>query len=522
MSSILYLWVRSIKNWFLGLWKKPWLLVLYLLVIALIAGMVISSRAIEATYGAASSFPLLKLILFSLFTSFMLFGVYKGLSKGGSFFDMSDVNLLFVSPVNPRIILMHGILRQVRTALFIGFFILFQAPNLKSNFGLEFSAILIIFAAFALVIISSETLAMFIYSKTNGNKKRQNTVKIIAVLLFLPAASYYLSAVLTGRDALSAAYDLSLAGYIDFIPITGWMAKGCLDTLAGDITAGAAFIAVTVIFDAALIILITAGKIDYYEDVLCATESAFEKRRAAAEGNMSGISSTKKVKVARTGLSGAGAGVFFSKHIRESQRGSVLGIMSLSSLIIIGIALFIALISREGGSLIPILQVVMWMQIFMIGTGNGLKELTSHYIYMIPASPVKKLLWSNSENMLKSCIEAAIALTGAGLILKADFLTGVCCLLAYTFFTSLLLSINYVTMRIFEAPANRGLLMLVYILFVMLIMTPGIVAAVLIGSLTTAVIGLLLLSLWEAVAALILFYLSKGVIHNCDMVTIKM
>jgi hypothetical protein len=38
------------------------------------------------------------------------------------------------------------------------------------------------------------------------------------------------------------------------------------------------------------------------------------------------------------------------------------------------------LFPRQGHSFVGMLYILMWMQVFLIGTGCGLKELYSHYI----------------------------------------------------------------------------------------------------------------------------------------------
>ncbi|MCL1982328.1 MAG: putative ABC exporter domain-containing protein, partial [Clostridiales bacterium] len=191
MKSIIYLLAMSIKNRVLELRKKPRLLIPYSLVVLLIAAMVLLSRSTEVDPDASSNFPTLKLMFFALSTYSLGWGVYRGVSAGGSFFDMSDVNFLFVSPLNPRAILLHGVIRQTKIAFFAGCFILFQSANLKRSFGLDFSSILVVFAGFFLAMMLSETIAMFIYSKTNGSPMKQNIAKALAVAVFVPAAAKF-------------------------------------------------------------------------------------------------------------------------------------------------------------------------------------------------------------------------------------------------------------------------------------------------------------------------------------------
>lgn len=521
MKSIIYLLAMSIKNRVLELRKKPRLLIPYSLVVLLIAAMVLLSRSTEVDPDASSNFPTLKLMFFALSTYSLGWGVYRGVSAGGSFFDMSDVNFLFVSPLNPRAILLHGVIRQTKIAFFAGCFILFQSANLKRSFGLDFSSILVVFAGFFLAMMLSETIAMFIYSKTNGSPMKQNIAKALAVAVFVPAAAKFALLVAGGQPAFQAARTLSSTAYIDLIPASGWIAKGCMDVISGNALPGLAFLALSVASGAILIIAITVGKIDYYEDVLCATESNYEKRRAKSKGRIDSMASSKKVRVSKTGVSGRGASALFSKHLIESRRENFLGIFGLSSIFFIAVTLLIAVLAKDSANSLIILFVALWMQLVFITTGRGIRELMYHYIYLIPESSLKKLLWSNAESLTRAFIEALVMFTVSGLLLKTDISTIAGCILAYTLFTLVLLGTNYLSMHLFMVVVSRGVLFFLYIFAVLVVMAPGIVGFAVLSMLANQILGLLALSLWEAAVSLAFFALSKGVLHNCDIATAK-
>lgn len=171
-----------------------------------------------------------------------------------------------------------------------------------------------------------------------------------------------------------------------------------------------------------------------------------------------------------------------------------------------------------------ILQVLMWLQIFLIGTGRGLKELYSHYIYLIPESSFRKIVWSNLEIIVKVLVESLAVFCIAGVIARAPFLLVVASITVYALFSFLLLGINYLSLRWTGADISTGLLVFIYITAVIIIMLPGVAAAIIVGSMLGDIgvlIGLTILSLWELFAALCCFALSKGVLHRTDMLVMK-
>jgi hypothetical protein len=86
--------------------------------------------------------------------------IQKGLANGNVIFDMNDVNLLFVSPVNSRLILMYGIVRMAKMAFWAGFFILFQSNSLRTRFGVGFDGVLLVLLGFMLAFGVLQVLSL--------------------------------------------------------------------------------------------------------------------------------------------------------------------------------------------------------------------------------------------------------------------------------------------------------------------------------------------------------------------------
>jgi hypothetical protein len=68
--------------------------------------------------------------------------------------------------------------------------------------------------------------------------------------------------------------------------------------------------------------------------------------------------------------------------------------------------------------------------------------------------------------------------------------------------------------------ANQGVLILIYMLAVFIIILPGLIPAMIVGfngATWGVAAGVGILALWQALAALGCFWLSKGILHKCDM-----
>jgi hypothetical protein len=174
MNSLVFLLLRSAKNTLLELGRKPAKLLLWVLVIAGIGGIfILSLFTTRQSTEASLDLVWLKGILFLLILIFVVTAIQKGLAKGDVIFDMNDVNLLFVSPVSSRMILMYGIVRMAKMAFLAGFFILFQSNSLSVSFGVGFDGVLLLLLGFMLAVGVLQILSLLIYSLSNGRPRRQ-------------------------------------------------------------------------------------------------------------------------------------------------------------------------------------------------------------------------------------------------------------------------------------------------------------------------------------------------------------
>ena len=525
MSSHFYLLRTGIKNRFKEVLRKPGKLVLYLLIVLGFAGALAASLFGASHSEGELSVSYLLAVFFVFLLLFYGLSIQKGLTAGDAIFEMNDVNLLFVSPVNPRSTLLYGIIRLAGMSFWAGFFILFQSSTL-ANFGVGFGGVLILFAVFILHMIVLTLLSLVIYSTTNGQPVRKRVVRILAVAVFIPLIAFFAARFFATGDLLRTINDVVQSAVLAATPFIGWASAGAVALMEGNLMAGLGWLGLVLLSGAGMLLYIMLSRSDYYEDVLVATETAFERKRAAAEGAVQTAgSTTAKVKVKKTGLSGRGAQVFLYKHLRETFRKNRFGFLSLYMIITAVCAIAASLFVFKGDDITVILQVVMWIQIFMIGTGRGMLELYSHYLYMIPSSPFKKAVWSNMELIVRTIAESILFLGIPGLIMGSNPILILGSMVVYVLFSFLLLGINYLSMRWTESNISQGVLIMIYIFAVILFMVPGLAGALIVGfslgGFGGMALALLILSGWELIAGMICFALSKNILHNCDMPSVK-
>ncbi|MDR2531958.1 MAG: putative ABC exporter domain-containing protein [Oscillospiraceae bacterium] len=523
MSALWYIIRKTFKNHLKEIIRKPVMLIFYSLITLVLVFNIIASTSLGQDIKSFLQLYWLTGGIFAYITVFIfLFVVVTGTSKGSSIFGMSDVNLLFVSPISPRKILFYGVLRMMRDSFLAVVFVLFMAVPFK-RFGVGYGGVLLTFFGLALSIVVLSVVSLIVYSATNGNKKRKLVVKLLFFAMFLPAAVYYALRFFETEDIILSLGDLILSPFILSVPVAGWTAAGVSAFLFGDIVSGLMFLGLNILLGGGLILYVIRSNHDYYEDTLVSAETTYEKLRAVSEGNINSLGVREgKVKITKTGVSGFGASALFYKHIRESFRENRLGFLTVYSLIIAGGAIAVSYFSKD---LITVLSTLVWFQVFKVGMGRGQRELFTHYVYMIPESSFRKILWSNMEIMLKALVESVLIFGVSGIIIGAGIGVMLGCIAVLTLFSLVLLGMSFFSMRFTGMNIGKGILLMFYFMALIVFMAPGVVPAFIIGfyigGVTGLCIGLFIIAAWELIAGLILLALSKGVLHRCDMPTMK-
>jgi len=523
MGALAYLVRKRAKNAVLETLRKPGKLALWAFMAALLAFSAISSGLREP--GGPGALPLFWFTgaLFAFSAVIVVLMTLQALSGGTSIFDMNDVNLLFVSPENPRKTLLYGIAGASKVAFLSTFFILFQGGTL-SAFGVGPRGLALTCLAFLLSVFALAVASVAIYGATNGRPRRQAAVKAALALLFAPVAVFLVLRLAAGGGPAAAVEAAAASPLLRLVPVAGWTAAAVTHAVAGEAAPAALYFGLDALLGAGACAFILLTNPDYYEDVLVATETAFEKKRALAEGNVAAAGATKRaVRVRGEAIAGEGARAIFRKHLREDFREYRFGFLSLASALVCLGAFAFEWFWRD---MVMVLQVLCWAQIMLIGTGRGLKDAYSHYLYLIPEPSFRKIVWSNMEVMARVLVETLVIFGVGGALAQASPVSCAVCGLAYVLFSFLLLGVNYLSMRFLGADISAGLLIMIYYLAVVVIMAPGVIGAVVVGMVVggdnALLAAMLVVCGWELLAGLGCFALSAGVLDDADMATINM
>lgn len=537
-SPLVYLTAVKLKNQIREAVKHPAKLI-YIIVLA--AVLVLSTIGGQVNSEHIEMRPLHELTaIMVLFYSFMFLMTFLNGVNGGAgnypMFTLSDVSVLFPSPLRPNKVLFYGLFRQLGLSFLLGFFLLFQYNWLHGLYGVEYSHLLLIVVGYGLCLFLGQVCAMAVYTRTSGNDRARSISKFCVYGLTLAFVAGLLLRCLPKLLSLAGAAEAALmtvgleagAEYLAsvgvFFPVSGWAAGviGGLFTQNYLIT-GLCALLMLAAFGLALGLVIK-NKNNYYEDVLQTAEVAQSAITAKREGQPAEVM-PKKVRVGKTGLGrGEGASALFFKHMLENRRSGAFLFSKMSlifMLVIVGCTILYSFIFSDEedrtAAFVAVFTMSTYMQIFSESTGRFNWELTKPYIYLLPEPPLKKLLWGIGENLLADCCEAVAIFVPVSLILGLGPLETVLCMVARVTFALLFISGNMLVERIFGSVRSKGLMLFFYFVAMMLLAAPGIILGALMTTLLSGGTGMLLgMALANVPIAVLVMFLCRNLLQYSE------
>ena len=517
-SALTYLLGRRLKNQLVALVKSPSKLIFVIAMVAIIAMTLLSGQG-GAQDGPRRDIKEFSAGVFALFAVMFAVIAKNGFENGASMFRMQDVNLVFPSPIAPQSVLFYGLFQQLGTSLLIGFFLLFQYSWLHSLYGIDFAAIIMVFLSYGLTVFCAQLTAMAIYSFTNANEKRKQTVKTVFygfIIVYVAALLLYL---MGDRANVAQRLAEALNGMaFRLFPVAGWIADVANGAILADPWRLAQGAVLCIAFIAGIAVLIVKGKPDYYEDVLQSTETAHQLALDKKEGRI-GEAVPRNVKTGKTGIGrGEGASVFYYKHLLENRRSRMF-LLNPQILIFIFVNIGFAFFMR-GNGLIPIFAFATYMQIFSVAFGRLNKEIIKPFVYLVPEPPFKKLMACIRESFITSALEAAITFIPIGFILGLSPMETLLCIAARFSFALLFVGGNVLVGRILGGITSKAIIMFVFVAILIALSMPGIVAAFIFSAAAGGFANmamLLAMTAFNIPIAFLVLYLSRNMLQYTEL-----
>ena len=349
-------------------------------------------------------------------------------NRGGELFKPADVPLLFASPMKPQSVLMFRLMNSLGMNIIVGFYMIFQIPNLVNNLHISVWSAFIILFAYILTMLFSTLLQITFYTLSrNSEKGKINIGSILIGFYAVLGIAFIAYTTITKQEIGLAAFKFFGNKHTFWIPFLGWIRGMVYYSMMGNIVKTVIFTALFVVACVVTILIIWNVKADFYEDAMFATErvaAKLENAKNAQKGGTVTRDKDRSANIERDGFHyGSGAGVFFYKTVYNRLRFAKFKLFSKTFVINLLIAI--------GGSwlagriknplldpfLIPAAAIALFA--FYRTMGNPLDEDTSReFFILIPDSPLKKI-WASLLGAVTVCgIDILIPMIVAAIITK--------------------------------------------------------------------------------------------------------
>lgn len=525
-GALTYLTATKLKNQLKSIVKSPAHLIYGVIMIALLVFMAFSGSDMQRDLNDLRPRQELIFIIMGFFTIMFVMVFAQAYSNGSSMFTLSDVNLLFPSPIRPTRVLFYGLFRQLGTSIVLGVFLLFQYSWLNGLYGIHYVELVLIILGYAVTIFLAQFTAMALFVYTSDNHGAQRTVKFVLyglVLVLLLAGIASILPSFDGKDfmqLLPKATEFFTNPIVLLFPVSGWISGLFLGLVTNNYLLLALYALLLILFSVLLSALIVRSKKNFYEDVIKAAETTQSAINAKKEGQVGEVVG-KNVKVGKIGIGkGQGASAIFHKHMLENRRSGIL-LISNMSLLFVACAIA-ASFFMKGAGIMPVFIMATYMQIFSVMLGRFTRELSKPYIYLIPEPPLKKLLYSIGESLVTGFFEALILFIPVGLIMNAGAVDIIFCIIARMSFALLFTAANVVLERVFGGVRSKALVMFFFFLVTILMAVPGVVAAVIVGVsgvtlLSEFALALLAMSVINVLISLLVLYLCRNLLQYAEL-----
>ena len=129
------------------------------------------------------------------------------------------------------------------------------------------------------------------------------------------------------------------------------------------------------------------------------------------------------------------------------------------------------------------------MMTMSVATGRWAKELSYPYIYLIPESSFKKLLYTLKSDIPSIIAESILCIVPMYFICYLTVTDTAGMILARISFGLLIISVNLFVQKIFGVSDKKKLIVFIYFILIMLFSVPGIITAFAVGLATPFYIG---------------------------------
>lgn len=481
MKALSYLLKKTIINYFKRLKQKPQKAVGPIFVILWFGLMFLPKGSSKSTGGM--TFDILVFIFLMIVFSMFLFALYSGTKRLDSKFSMSDVNLIFVSPIKPQTVLLYGIIKKIAVELLASMYILYQIPNALRNFNVPaINQIVLVLSFLIFQLIFCNILKLFIFALNTKYRMLGQIIRQIIKALLIVIATGIIFVLVRGEIKVAWEKLLNIvvhSSWVGDIPIIGWMREISIQVIKGINLSTLLYLLLFLLISALMLYITYNLKLDYYEDMLSGAElyDAAKNIKMTKEASVGGNKSPLLKPIRKRSLklnNSYGAKVLFFKHLNEYIKRSFVFFINTYSLILLSASVILGIFIKSFDIKI-IFLIASGALFFTAGMGSKIyNEIYHYFIFLIPDTPQRKLFYGMASSLVKASTDSILLFLPFGVLSGSSILEVLLCMVCYVALAGMLSYSGLFAFRIaqffgFDSMITMGVL---FMLFQLLLVVP--------------------------------------------------
>ena len=517
MNAVVFLIVRQYANRIKRIFTKPLNAILTIIAVLFIMSgpllMLIIPMPFEGMVGSRGREIVVAGV--QLFIGLTL--ILSALSQQGGLFSYPEANILFSSPFSKRTILIYSTLQSLPGSVLTSIFLCFYLPYVIGD-AMTLPKLLATLLVMSLLIFCIFILYYYIYIRDIAREGLKKRLKKYAWVFFAAVIAVYVAIVLTnGYDFGGAAVTFFSSPFYNAFPLFGWAKWAVVSLLDGQYITG--FIPATLLLIISSFVL---ARIYYSQDVDFFEKAQLDSIRLQKVVNAirndgydaSGLA-TRKVRTAKSSFKEGAAAIMSRQFLEMKKKGPFFTFKDfINGLVYLVIGLAVGL------EFVVVYTMIVFSMVINTTSDNWNAEFKKPYIYLIPDSPFKKLMYVVMPSIIKNAAIGSIIVTAAALLFGAGVYETVFCILLFLAYTLLFTSASVFTYRIMGHMTNALLLVFMRVLFVMAAAIPGGVIAIVLNVVSGIEDGVLLMIpviLVNLACSLIFIFLSRRLLVRSEL-----
>jgi hypothetical protein len=517
MNAVIYLIVRQYVNRIKRIFKKPLNAILTIFAVLCIISGPVLMIVIPNNYTGIVGTNGREMVIagIQLFIGITL--ILSALSQQSGLFAYSEACLLFSSPFSKRTILLYSTMQTLPASVMTALFMCFYFPYVigKAMTPLKLLATLVVMS---LMIFCVYILYYYIYIQDIAHEGLKKRLKKYIWLFFAVIAAVYAALwIINDRNFGKAAITFFTSDIYNAFPVFGW-AKWAVAALLNDhyVTG----------FVPALLLLALASyilaRIYYSQDVDFFEKAQLDSIRLQkvienlkSNGYDASGMTVKRVRTAKADFR-PGAGAIMSRQLLEmKKKGPLLTFRDLLNGII-----YVVIGLAAGFGFEFVYPMIIFSMVMNTTTDNWNAEFKKPYIYLIPESSFRKLLYAVMPGVIKTIFGQSVIVAAAAILFGTGLYEAVLYLLLLVSYTMLFTSAGVFTYRIMGSMTNAVLLMFMRVLFIIASAVPGgVLAAVLAAVSGNADLAFILVPLMivNILCAMLFVFMSRKLLEQSEI-----